>query len=85
MLRAVAAATGPAGSATALAETVGLNRTTTWRILTTLEHEQLVRLDRETGWYTLGFGLLDLAGQAGGTSLAQSSRRRAATGGRADR
>jgi DNA-binding IclR family transcriptional regulator len=75
VLRAVAAATGPAGSATALAESVGLNRTTTWRILSTLEHEQLVRLDRETGWYSLGFGLLDLAGQAAGTSLAQSSRR----------
>jgi DNA-binding IclR family transcriptional regulator len=75
LLRAVAAATGPAGSATALAETVGLNRTTTWRILTTLEHEHLVRLDRETGWYSLGFGLLDLAGQAAGTSLAQASRR----------
>jgi DNA-binding IclR family transcriptional regulator len=75
LLRAVASATGPAGSATALAEAVGLNRTTTWRILSTLEHEQLVRLDRETGWYTLGFGLLDLAGQAAGTSLAQSARR----------
>ena len=45
VLRAVAAATGPAGSATALAETVGLNRTTTWRILTTLEQERLVTLD----------------------------------------
>ena len=37
LLRAVAAASGPAATATALAETVGLNRTTAWRILSTLE------------------------------------------------
>ena len=74
VLRAVAAATGQAGSATALAETVGLNRTTTWRILTTLEHERLVTLDRETGIYSLGFGLIDLAGLAGGAALVDSSR-----------
>ena len=75
LLRAVAAASGPAGSASALAEAVGLNRTTTWRIL---EHPRgassLVILDRETGCYSLGFGLIDLAGQAGGASLAQASR-----------
>ena len=47
LLRAVAAATGPAGSASALAEAVGLNRTTTWRILTTLEQERLVTHDKE--------------------------------------
>ncbi len=74
LLRAVAAASGPAGSASALAEAVGLNRTTTWRILGTLEEQHLVSHDRETGWYSLGFGLLDLAGQAGGASLAQAAR-----------
>ena len=74
VLRAVAAADGPAGSATALAEAVGLNRTTTWRILTTLEHERLVTHDAETGTYSLGFGLIDLAGRAGGASLVRSSR-----------
>ena len=42
LLRAVAAATGPAATAAALAEAVGLNRTTTWRILATLEQERLV-------------------------------------------
>jgi DNA-binding IclR family transcriptional regulator len=51
-----------------------LNRTTTWRILATLERERLVSLDRETGWYSLGFGLIDLAGQAVGTSMARSAR-----------
>ncbi|HEX6148701.1 IclR family transcriptional regulator [Nocardioides sp.] len=74
LLRAVAAATGSAGSATALAATVGLNRTTTWRILTTLEHERLVTHDPETGTYTLGFGLIDLAGQADGVALVRSAR-----------
>ena len=73
LLRAVAAATGTSASATALAETVGLNRTTTWRILSTLEEQRLVSLDRQTGWYSLGIGLIDLAGQAGG-ALARSAR-----------
>jgi DNA-binding IclR family transcriptional regulator len=73
LLRAVAAASGPASTATALAQAVGLNRTTTWRILATLEQQRLVSLDRDTGWYSLGFGLVDLAGQAGGTSMARSA------------
>ena len=74
LLRAVAAATGPAGSATALAEAAGLNRTTTWRILTTLEQQRLVAYDKESGTYSLGFGLIDLAGQAGGAALVTSAR-----------
>jgi DNA-binding IclR family transcriptional regulator len=73
LLRAVAAATGPEATTAALAGVVGLNRTTTWRILGTLERERLVSHDRETGWYALGLGLIDLAGQAGG-ALARSSR-----------
>lgn len=73
ILRAVAAASGPAASAAGIAEAVGLNRTTTWRILATLEDQRLVSLDRGTGWYSLGFGLFDLAGQAG-DSLASASR-----------
>ncbi len=74
ILRAVAAATGPSASATALSETVGLNRTTTWRILATLEQQRLVSLDRGTGWYSLGFGLIDLAGQATGAPLTRTAR-----------
>jgi DNA-binding IclR family transcriptional regulator len=73
LLRAVAAASGPGASATALAEAVGLNRTTTWRLLSTLEQQRLVSLDRSTGRYSLGFGLIDLAGQAGDTSLARAA------------
>jgi DNA-binding IclR family transcriptional regulator len=73
LLRAVAAATGADATASALAGAAGLNRTTTWRILATLERERLVSHDRETGSYSLGIGLIDLAGQAGGT-LARSAR-----------
>jgi DNA-binding IclR family transcriptional regulator len=73
LLRAVAATTGHDATATALAGVVGLNRTTTWRILATLERERLVSLDRATGWYSLGFGLIDLAGQAGGASMARAA------------
>ncbi len=73
LLRAVAAASGPDSTATALAERVGLNRTTTWRILSTLEEQRLVSLDRRNGTYSLGFGLIDLAGQAGGASMVQTA------------
>jgi DNA-binding IclR family transcriptional regulator len=73
LLRAVAAASGPSASATSLAQAVGLNRTTAWRILSTLEQQRLVTLDPDTGWYSLGFGLVDLAGQASDTSLARAS------------
>ena len=64
LLRAVAVASGPASTATALAGAVGLNRTTTWRLLSTLEKQRLVSHDRRTGRYALGFGLIDLAGHA---------------------
>lgn len=73
LLRAVASATGPASTATALAEQVGLNRTTAWRILSTLEHDRLVVHDKETGSYALGFGLIDLAGQAASGALVEAS------------
>jgi DNA-binding IclR family transcriptional regulator len=74
LLRAVAAATGQDGTASALAEAVGLNRTTTWRLLTTLEEQRLVTRDDRSGTYSLGFGLIDLAGQAGGAALARGAR-----------
>lgn len=74
LLRAVAAASGAAGTVTALADSVGLNRTTTWRILNALERERLVAHDKETGTYSLGFGLIDLAGQADGDAMIRSAR-----------
>ena len=74
LLRAVAVATGPEASATALAEAVNLNRTTAWRILTTLEHERLLVRDPVTNTYSLGFGLIDLAGQAADVALVGTAR-----------
>lgn len=71
LLRAVATATGADGTATALGESVGLNRTTSWRLLATLEQQHLVSRDEASGTYTLGPGLLDLADQAAGTALAR--------------
>lgn len=74
LLRAVAAANGADATATALAEVVGLNRTTTWRILTTLEHQRLLYRDPGTNSYSLGFGLVDLAGQAADDALVRSAK-----------
>lgn len=74
LLRAVAAATGSGGTATALGEAVGLNRTTSWRLLSTLEQQCLVRRDEATGTYTLGPAFLDLADQASCAALADLSR-----------
>lgn len=73
LLRAVAAASGPSATVTALAETCGLNRATAWRILMTLEAHGMVVADRETGRYRIGFGVVELAGSAGVDALVQSA------------
>ena len=73
LLRAVAAASGPSATVTALAGTCGLNRATAWRILTTLEAQGMVVGDRQTGRYCIGFGLLGLAGSAGVDGLVRSA------------
>ncbi|TDT31171.1 IclR family transcriptional regulator [Naumannella halotolerans] len=75
LLQAVASASGAASTASALAQTVGLNRTTTWRILSTLERQGLVSVDRQTGRYCLGFGLLGLTSGPGGANLLQATQR----------
>jgi DNA-binding IclR family transcriptional regulator len=64
LLEAVAAASEPE-TAPALADAAGLNRSTAWRILATLEHHGLVERDRETNRYRLGFAVLRLAAAAG--------------------
>jgi DNA-binding IclR family transcriptional regulator len=64
LLEAVAAATEPA-TGPALADACGLNRSTAWRILATLEHHGLVERDPETNRYRLGFAVLRLAAAAG--------------------
>ena len=73
LLRAVAAASGPEATVTALAETCGLNRATAWRILMTLEAQGMVVGDRETGRFFIGFGIVELAGAVGVDALVQAA------------
>ena len=64
LLEAIAAAPEPQ-TAPALADRAGLNRSTAWRILATLEHHGLVERDPAGNRYGLGFALLRLAAAAG--------------------
>jgi DNA-binding IclR family transcriptional regulator len=64
LLEAIAAAPEPQ-TGPALADGTGLNRSTAWRILATLEHHGLVERDSETNRYRLGFAVLRLAAAAG--------------------
>lgn len=75
LLRAVAAATDDQATVSALAASCGLNRATAWRILTTLELQGMVVLDRTTGRYGIGFGIVELAESAGVGVLIQSAHK----------
>ncbi len=54
----------PAWTVTELADAVGLNRTTTYRLLTALESREYVARDETTDSYRLGSGLIALGGRA---------------------
>ena len=47
-----------------LAQAVGLNKTTTYRLLTALESEELLERHAETDTYRLGLGMISLGGHA---------------------
>src|SRR5215208_8406636 len=64
LLEAIAAAGEPV-TAPVLADRCGLNRSTAWRMLATLEHHGLVERAPATNRYGLGFALLRLAAAAG--------------------
>jgi DNA-binding IclR family transcriptional regulator len=49
-------------SVTMLSEQLGLHKSTVSRLLSTLQHEELVEQNPETGKYRLGLGLVTLAG-----------------------
>jgi IclR family acetate operon transcriptional repressor len=68
LLEAIAAAPEPEPAA-ALADRCGLNRSTAWRILATLEHHGLVQRDPHGGRYRLGHAVLRLAAAAGDEPL----------------
>jgi IclR family acetate operon transcriptional repressor len=54
-----------------LADRCGLNRSTAWRILATLEERGLVERDPATGRYGVGYALVALAAGAGHEPLAR--------------
>ncbi|HTE59425.1 MAG TPA: IclR family transcriptional regulator [Solirubrobacteraceae bacterium] len=64
LLEAIAGAPEPE-TAPALADACGLNRSTAWRILATLEHHGLVERDPDSNRYSLGVAVLKLAAAAG--------------------
>src|SRR4051812_1754818 len=64
LLGAVAAA-GEPEAAPALADRCGLNRSTAWRLLATLERHGLVERDPATNRYSVGYAVVRLAGAAG--------------------
>lgn len=64
LLEALAAAPEPE-TAPALADRCGLNRSTAWRMLATLEHHGLVERDPVTHRYRIGYAVVRLAAGAG--------------------
>jgi DNA-binding IclR family transcriptional regulator len=64
LLKALGAHGGPA-TVFDLADRCGLNRSTAWRILATLEDEGLVERDPATGRYEVGYALVALGAVAG--------------------
>jgi IclR family acetate operon transcriptional repressor len=73
LLQAVAAAREPEPAA-ALADRCGLNRSTAWRLLATLEHHGLVERDPATHRYSIAYGIVRLAAAAGHEPLARAAR-----------
>jgi DNA-binding IclR family transcriptional regulator len=74
LLRAVADAEPEGSTAARLAEACGLNRATAWRILQTLEAHGVVAGDRETGRWSLGSAVVDLARSVGADTLIDVAR-----------
>jgi len=64
LLKALGAAGAPA-TAFELADRCGLNRSTAWRILATLEDEGLVEREPATGRYAVGYAVVALGAAAG--------------------
>jgi DNA-binding IclR family transcriptional regulator len=74
LLRAVAATKAEDSTAARLAEVCGLNRATAWRILHTLETHGVVSCSRETGRWSVGVTVVDIARSAGVDALVASAR-----------
>jgi DNA-binding IclR family transcriptional regulator len=74
LLRAVAAATPEDSTAARLAETCGIDRSTAWRILHTLEAHDVVACDRDTGRWSIGGTVVDIAQSAGTDTIIALAR-----------
>jgi DNA-binding IclR family transcriptional regulator len=73
LLKAVAASGAPS-SAQELAQRCGVNRSTAWRLLSTLEAHGLVERDAATGRYVVGFASFQLATAEDHDALARRLR-----------
>ncbi len=76
LLRAVAAADPEDSTAARLAETCDLNRATAWRILHTLEAHEIVSCSRDTGRWSVGVAVIDIAQSAGVGTVSELARPR---------
>ena len=76
LLRAVASAAPEDSTAARLAETCGLNRATSWRILHTLEAHDVVSLNQENGRWSVGDAVADIAQSAGTDNIIALARPR---------
>ena len=73
LLKAISVSPHPAGL-WELARECGLNRSTAWRLLGTLEHHGLVERDPVTQRYTVGYEAIQLGAAAGYDGLARRVR-----------
>jgi DNA-binding IclR family transcriptional regulator len=73
LLEAIAAGKEPANGPD-LARAAGVNRSTAWRLLATLEHHQLIDRDPRTGHYTIGLGVAKLAAHVDHAGLVRRAR-----------
>jgi DNA-binding IclR family transcriptional regulator len=76
LLRAVATAAPEDSTVARLAETCALNRATAWRILRTLEAHDAVACHPETGRWSVGVGVLDIAAAGGADTIVSLARPR---------
>lgn len=73
LLKAVARAGNEGAKVASLADACGINRATAWRLLTTLEGDEIVSCDHDSGRWILGRGLHELIGPTHEESLLHAS------------
>jgi DNA-binding IclR family transcriptional regulator len=74
LLRAVATVPPEDSTAARLAEICGLNRATAWRLLHTLQAHDVVSCSRETGRWSVGVAVVDMAQSAGTDTVIAMAR-----------